>query len=126
MLKLSQVLHQVSNHITPACYWNWNEGLCSNIFHNFGRESEQLARYWMRQRVNGKYSGNYIYPIPYDIDALHGRDVANLLDYDSPDNINLAQIAYHAHDGDLYVGTYGKKRREMALYLSIMFSAQGE
>lgn len=126
MLKPSEVLKQVADHIDPRCHWNWNEGLCGNIYRNFGNGAEQLAKYWMRQRVNGKYSGNRVYPVPYDIDALHGRDIAYMLDYDYSTDINLAQIAYHAHDSDLYTGCYGRARREMALYLSIMFAAQGE
>lgn len=123
MISISKVLLAVSNHEEPGCYWRWDFGLCENIFRNFGREMEQRAKQLMRECED--YSGNRVYHIGYEPDQFHGRDITYYLDYENATPANLAQIAYHLHEGDLYTGCYGRRRRDMAAYLSVMFILEG-
>lgn len=123
-MKLSEALRKVADH-EEVPGWNWNDGLCANIYNMAGSPSEQKAKYWMK--LHREYSGRPTYPIPADHDVLHG--VALDEEYASnglTETMYRAQLAYMACDGDMYTGCYGENRREMALYLSILFAKDGQ
>lgn len=109
-MKISEVLREVAEHEEPGVNWNWNLGLCTNIHELFGIDTSIKAKRWMQQHPD--FSGHLDYHIKPSPDALHGRWGKGPAD------------AYHTYDDDLYVGTYGKNRREMALYLSILFAKE--
>lgn len=116
-MKLSEVLRKVADHEDPGVPWDWKLGLCSGINRNFGYSLETDARRYMQ--LHPDYSGNLVYPIASDPDHIHGQRMK--CNADSP------MVAYHLHDEpDMYTGCYGRKRREMALYLSILFAKDGQ
>lgn len=121
-MKLSDALRKVADHEEPGVKWDWKSGMCSNIYRNFGQDAERRARDYMSRHP--EFSGNRLYPIASDPDHLHGVAPEPAYGDEYTDN---AFLAYMSHDEpDMYTGCYGKKRRETALYLCILFAAEGD
>lgn len=117
-MKPSDLLLAIAEH-SPIYNINWTVGLCSNLRHFYGANAVCIAREFMASHPN--YSGMYVYPLPHSPDALHGR-----IPLGNP-NESLEQTNYHEiymdELPDLYTGTYGRTRRDMARELAAYFAS---
>lgn len=122
-MKLSEVLRKVADH-EEVPGWDWNNGLCGNICNMTDRVTEKMALYFMQ--CHPEYSGRSLYPIAHDPDVLHGVQLDDeYLSNGLTIEAYKAQLSYMACQDDMYTGCYGKKRREMALYLSTLLASKG-
>ena len=111
-LELKALFHCVAEHQDTPVKWDWKTGICANICELMELDFMTMEQVNHIEKLMWECAGgDTAYPVPASPDAMHGLDYA------------LPQSAVDCYwvwedKADMYTGSYGRSRRELALYIA--------
>lgn len=112
-LELKALFHCVAEHQDPPVKWDWKEGICSNICQLMELDFMTMEQVNRIEHLMWECAGeDTAYPVPASPDAMHGQA------FDTGEPPRMACYWMWEDQADMYTGTYGRSRRELALYIA--------
>lgn len=112
-LELKALFHCVAEHQDPPVKWDWKTGICANICGLAKLDILTMEQAIRVERLMWECAGEDTgYPVPASPDALHGQP------FDTDEPPRVACYWLWGDKADMYTGTYGRSRRELALYIA--------